>query len=523
MSSRSRAVLVVALGVAALHAWRLGEWLVDDAGITFAYARNLAFGAGLVSQPGVPPLEGFSNPLWTLLLAPFFTFGLFDAVWTPKILSFALVAAAMVVLVRQVEHRGVAAVLAASAVALLAADTSFVVWSMSGLENALLALLLVISASLSLKAGGEGGARYDRVAGVVAGLLALTRPDALVYAAAYPAAVCLAHRDRVADLVRRMVPYGLNVASVFGSYLIFRRAYFGDWVPNTYHAKVRPWMMSVDPDRLRELVESAVGRWMWPALAVMALAATAALLGRASRRVAILAVYLGLASFAYLALPPDWMGEYRFATGFFIFFYWMLGEALAWLWDSAHRYRRWLAAATALLIAGESATVHAARTEAFAGRPTVPFARIAEFADGYDQLSAALGPGPYSLLTPDLGGMLFRSRLRIYDLAGLCDATIARTLMDDGPAFRDYVFETTRPTFIHIHGSWADWASLHADGRFARDYVVLHETWERPRGADASKGEPWAGDYVRRDAASATTIERVRHELHRLGLDRPLP
>ena len=65
----ARSVLALALLVFACHASLLSGWLIDDAGITLAYARNLAVGHGLVSQPGAQPLEGFSNPLWTLLLA----------------------------------------------------------------------------------------------------------------------------------------------------------------------------------------------------------------------------------------------------------------------------------------------------------------------------------------------------------------------------------------------------------------------------------------------------------------------
>jgi hypothetical protein len=177
-----------------------------------------------------------------------------------------------------------------------------------------------------------------------------------------------------------------------------------------------------------------------------------------------------------------------------------------------------------VLLLAESASIHAARTADFASNPTVPFERVREFARSYDELARVLGSGRSSLLTPDLGGMLFESQLRIYDLAGLCDRTIARSLMSDGVAFRDYVFETTRPTFIHVHASWADWARLHADPRFARDYLFLHETWERPRGAETGTGEPWAGDYVRRDALSPSGEPgRLRSEFHRLGLDRPLP
>jgi len=52
-----------------LHAALLGDYLADDAGISLGYARNLAEGRGAVFQPGDAPVEGFSNPLWTGLLA----------------------------------------------------------------------------------------------------------------------------------------------------------------------------------------------------------------------------------------------------------------------------------------------------------------------------------------------------------------------------------------------------------------------------------------------------------------------
>ena len=75
-----------------LHVTLFGRWIADDAGISFAYARNLATGHGLVSQPGAPPVEGYSNFSWVLLMAVFFHIGLFHVVWTPKIVACILTA-----------------------------------------------------------------------------------------------------------------------------------------------------------------------------------------------------------------------------------------------------------------------------------------------------------------------------------------------------------------------------------------------------------------------------------------------
>lgn len=84
-----RAALALALcfAIYAFAAALLGDWIMDDAGISYAYAGNLAGGHGLVSQPGRPPVEGFSNFLWVVLLALLFSARIFDPVVAPKVLG----------------------------------------------------------------------------------------------------------------------------------------------------------------------------------------------------------------------------------------------------------------------------------------------------------------------------------------------------------------------------------------------------------------------------------------------------
>jgi hypothetical protein len=242
-----------------------------------------------------------------------------------------------------------------------------------------------------------------------------------------------------------------------------------------------------------------------------------------------LGAHLAVASAVYVLLPPDWMGEHRFATLFVVFFWWLLFE----LWDrvaaiASIRGGRSFAAVHAALLAtllcSAGSTVE--RSVAFALDPIVPLERIRAFGSAYQSLAARVDHP--SILTPDLGGVLLVAKsLRVHDLAGLCDKQIARTLMRDTRAFHDYVFERLRPTFVHAHGAWADWASLHSDPRFERDYLPLHELWQRP-GQPAISGEeraePVSGDYVRRTAVpSPDAVAEMRAEFRRLGLDQPLP
>ena len=67
------ALVVAAAGIVLARYVSVLSWAwpmkLDDAFISFRYARNLVEGAGLVWNPGEPPVEGYSNFLWVLLLA----------------------------------------------------------------------------------------------------------------------------------------------------------------------------------------------------------------------------------------------------------------------------------------------------------------------------------------------------------------------------------------------------------------------------------------------------------------------
>ena len=64
----ARAAMLVGLSAYGLLVARF-NFVCDDAFISFRYARNLADGLGLRYNLGVePPVEGYSNFLWVLLM-----------------------------------------------------------------------------------------------------------------------------------------------------------------------------------------------------------------------------------------------------------------------------------------------------------------------------------------------------------------------------------------------------------------------------------------------------------------------
>jgi hypothetical protein len=518
-----------ALVVFVVHAWPLRSWIIDDAGVSFAYARNLAMGHGLVSQPGVPPVEGFSNPLWTLLLAATMRLGMFHPLWTPKILSGALVGVALTVMAADLMRRGRVGrtwpVFVATG--LVALSTSFVVWTTSGLENALLAAL---AATSCLVCGWtlDDARRSPWLAGAVAALLALTRPDAVVYAGAFPSLLLLTgglRPERIGRTLRRLGLFFGGFLPIAGGYYLFRRAYFGQWVPNTFVAKDKPSLaFLIDRDKWFQLFDAALGPG--GLVAAAAIVVTAIVLVRRRRRdtrALALGVHLALATTSYMLMPLDWMGEFRFASTFFLFFAWALGLLIA-TWQASPR--RWVRT-TATGLGGAalivSLAVHAPRTSEFARDPITPFSHVVAFyGDGFNQLADALPNPQGSILAPDVGGTLFSSRLRVYDLVGLCDTTTARTLTTDTPAFQHYVLDQIQPTFIHVHEVWADWAVFHRNPRFLQDYVPIAEVWGPADAARTTPREPAWGDYVRRDALGPdpeATLARLRAIYRAAGLD----
>lgn len=550
-----------------LHTRVFAGWIVDDAGISFAYARHLAEGHGLVSQPGVPPVEGYSNPLWVFLLAPFCLAGLFHPIVTPKILSLILVAAAFYLLDdslrRMTGDGGGRGGVSLFALLLLAANTPFVIWTSSGLENPLYALLFVLLLWIGVRerqalrgTGSPGDRPWPLLAGLTVAGIALTRPEGIVYTVLYPLLTLTAtgwrpSRMSLRAIAGRILVYTLALAVPFGAHFLFRVAYFGDVVPNTYYAKGE--MSSGDLldtlalsserlDKLSELARGLTGSHsgrilVWLILLVVAGMTVRSLVRRRFRwELGALLLFTALPAFVYLLLPKDWMAELRLATPVFPFFY-----AFAVLLLVGERDPRRSRGETSLDLLVSVFLLLAVfddfreRSVSFANNPTVPFPDVAYyFGDRYNRYAEELGVEDGSILLPDLGGALWASDLRVYDLAGLCDRTVAKTRGRDQQAFHDYILGEARPTFLRTYLGWSALSRLEDDPRFQRDYVPLVAFYEPE--VKAMTGRDYAsGEFIRREVAERSPenpaiLARIRQELRddwlrelALRLGRPVP
>jgi hypothetical protein len=266
------------------------------------------------------------------------------------------------------------------------------------------------------------------------------------------------------------------------------------------------------------LVDLAAALWgpAWPAVVcgLMALLAYLIWTRRAGPTHLATILFLGIALLAYLVLPPDWMHEYRFASPVFplaLLLVALLARDAARTLAPARpaRGHALLAVTRVGWLAGTTALVYLPRSERYSQHTDVSFQGMAALRAQFERYARRLGVRGGSLLLADVGEPLYSSSLRVYDLGGLTDPTIARTLDRDQPAFYDYVFERARPTFIHTNGVWVYLARLDDDPRFRRDYLPIVERPEPP--GRAGLRPRLGGDYVRRDAVpSPDALKQMR-------------
>jgi len=211
--------------------------LLDDAMISMQYARNLAAGHGLVWNAGDTPVEGFSNPLWTLWMWVPHAFGLPDryaSLWVA--LSGALAVAGCAAVYGAIVARlggSHARFLVASLVVLC---YPLVHWSVLGMEVGLLALGIGFGIHLALRLEERRDRRSLAALATVLGALALVRADGVVPALAV-AAVAV-HRSPGGTRLRLALVLAGAIAASLAAQTLARLWYFGDPLPNTYYLKL---------------------------------------------------------------------------------------------------------------------------------------------------------------------------------------------------------------------------------------------------------------------------------------------
>ncbi|MEW5701590.1 MAG: hypothetical protein AB1792_05115 [Candidatus Zixiibacteriota bacterium] len=224
---------VLPLVIYVVLAARLWSFSIDDAAISFRYARHLAAGQGLSWNPGGAPVEGYSNFLWVLIHAAFgrIGFGIEIAAKITGVVCGSVSLLLLSLLCRRlwssVRYWWLPAVL-------VSLTSTWVAWSVSGLETPMMGIFLLVSAM----ALSDPSRNRALLLSLGLGGMILTRPEGLVFAAII-LLIALA-RDRVQPWKNRVgaLRYPLLVVlGVTGALTVLRLLYYGTLFPNTVTAK----------------------------------------------------------------------------------------------------------------------------------------------------------------------------------------------------------------------------------------------------------------------------------------------
>ncbi len=225
--------------IALLLVWHSLQYnfVTDDAYISFVFSENFAEHGQLVFNHGYPPVEGYTNFLWTFLLGLLMMVGL-----PPEVMSLVLAAGFSIgtlwISVRLVEHlRGEKSPWDFMAPSFLAMSSGYACWTSGGLETQMFTFWVSLALYFYLRADRD--LRYFRWVGISLALAAMTRPEGLLITA-----LIGGHRFLV-NLIRdkRLKPYRQELICLgaflmlWGPWFAWRAWYYGHLFPNTYYVK----------------------------------------------------------------------------------------------------------------------------------------------------------------------------------------------------------------------------------------------------------------------------------------------
>ena len=316
------ASVLLGLAVLAAYAWNVQtHWFVgDDAFISFRYAQNLVDGHGLVWNPG-ERVEGYTNFLWVLLMAAGMRLGV-----EPELLSCLLgVASGLGILAtlaafsaQQIGWRNPLIWLAPLALAL---SRSFTAWSTGGLETQLFALLLWLG-FLTYLSERERGPAIPVASSLLLALATLTRPEGGLFTAV-AGVFFLAEVTRGRRSFRSLVIWTLPWFAIVGSHFLWRYAYYGFWLPNTFTAKVAGVWLEQGQKYFQTFQEDYHLLWFLPLVFLPLLVERRFVHGLF---VAVLASYG-----AYVLGVGGDKFEFRFLVVVFPYLYWGIAEGVRWI------------------------------------------------------------------------------------------------------------------------------------------------------------------------------------------------
>jgi tetratricopeptide (TPR) repeat protein len=248
MDTKAKVILLVIIAIFVAHSLSL-NFTQDDAFISYRYVKNFINGHGLVFNPG-ERVEGYTNFLWIILLSIFAKFGL-DIIVVSKILGIGSGCIALFLLYKisalffQTRNRWANSAKGMNQMVytkgkislpqdwffslfpslLLASNSAFAYWSISGLETAFFVMAVLLSVYFYLI--------NHRLVIVFTALSTLIRPEGVLIFV-----IILLHQLFTGkDKLKNSLFFLAGFIALLLPFFIFKILYYGDILPNSFYAK----------------------------------------------------------------------------------------------------------------------------------------------------------------------------------------------------------------------------------------------------------------------------------------------
>ena len=242
-----RIAIACAAVIATYLGWRVFWFLTDDAYIAFRYVSNSIAGYGYVwNPPPFRPVEGYTSFLWVVLLDIVWRLtGITPpqaANWVSLFFGYGQLYLAYRFLMRwrllpeHSRHRPLYLALLLTGVV---TNRTFLTWLSSGLETSLFNFAVIWWAYHGFASDDQRGPYWSLTLSTSATLIALTRPDGLLFVAPTLVMVTLSQvgeysKSKSASRQEFLFLLPLLLIPV---HLLWRYSFYGEWLPNTYYAK----------------------------------------------------------------------------------------------------------------------------------------------------------------------------------------------------------------------------------------------------------------------------------------------
>ncbi len=209
--------------------------LFDDAMVSMRYAKNLVSGYGLIWNPGGAYVEGFTNPLWVMVMA----LAHLLPITAPHISLAIQVLAALLLLANLFVCKAIADLVSDGSAFVALSATTFIAfylpldnWSLQGMEVSIATLFLSSAILLALRSIRSGQLPYALY--LLLALLTTIRLDLVIPSAVIAGFLLMAQKRQ-----RTKHIFGLLfVIAAILAQMALRLRYYGDILPNTYYLKM---------------------------------------------------------------------------------------------------------------------------------------------------------------------------------------------------------------------------------------------------------------------------------------------